>query len=378
MVRIFILMLALGTAFSISAQGPLITEFHYDDVYSSPQDSFEFVEVYLPDPQPTNLDDYHITLYQGSDNPPIALLGSIHRQKRLGEAILTGDTPNGMYYVVEFPDTMYLGFIFGGIENGPDGICFSGPGGEVYKFLSYEGVFTATEGPANGMTSTQTTSGNGTSGTPVQENNSTPTTNSLQQNGFDAWTYNVPFSLAAENTSDSGTGFPGNLPVNLNDYQVTKSGSDVLIEWSTAQEHGNEKFVVEHSRDGLSFSRKFEMPGAGNTSYQVNYRKMDKNVSDGLHYYRLVQYDYSGRKTYLGTKTVSINKEKNLKIYPTNAVDYLNVENHKYNAEFSIYSLQGFLMNQGVIENGIVNTSELPVGNYWIQVGDEKIRFNKL
>ncbi len=203
--RALLFLFCLGClSISTQAQGPLITEFHYDDSYMSPQDSFEFVEVYLPDPQPANLDEYHITLYQGSTIGGIATAGEIHRQKRLGEFILFGDTPNGAYYVVEFPDTFYLGSIFGGIENGPDeGICFSGPGGEVYEFLSYAGTVTAIEGPAIGLMSGQITSGNGSSGSPVQENNSTSTTRSLQQNGFGAWTYNVPFTLAAENMSNS-------------------------------------------------------------------------------------------------------------------------------------------------------------------------------
>jgi hypothetical protein len=40
-------------------------------------------------------------------------------------------------------------------KNGsPDGIALVNPSGKVIQFLSYEGSFTATNGPALGMTST--------------------------------------------------------------------------------------------------------------------------------------------------------------------------------------------------------------------------------
>jgi len=42
----------------------------------------------------------------------------------------------------------------GQVQNGaPDGIALLGPGAAVIQFLSYEGTFTATDGPANGLLS---------------------------------------------------------------------------------------------------------------------------------------------------------------------------------------------------------------------------------
>jgi len=76
------LLVIFSAVLSLSGQQPFISEFHYDDSYSQPQDSFEFVEVYLPDPQPANLNEYHITLYQGQALPSLDVeVGDIHRQK---------------------------------------------------------------------------------------------------------------------------------------------------------------------------------------------------------------------------------------------------------------------------------------------------------
>ncbi|MEM8526420.1 MAG: lamin tail domain-containing protein, partial [Bacteroidota bacterium] len=108
-----------------------INEFHYDN---DGADVNEFVEIFIPNPQPTNLSEYQIDLYNGND-------GEVYETVTLDQTIVTSDA-NGSYYVWE--ETL---------QNGPDGIALSGNCGLI-EFISYEGVFTATEGVANGIEST--------------------------------------------------------------------------------------------------------------------------------------------------------------------------------------------------------------------------------
>ncbi len=62
-----------------------------------------------------------------------------------------------------------------GLQNGaPDGVALVDNNGTVIQFLSYEGTFTASDGPANGMTSTDIG---------VSETNSSSATDSLQLSG---------------------------------------------------------------------------------------------------------------------------------------------------------------------------------------------------
>jgi hypothetical protein len=68
-----------------------------------------------------------------------------------GTDALSGTIPNqqGGY------GTVFLSYPLNGIQNGgPDGLALVNAGNSVVQFLSYEGSFTATNGPANGMTST--------------------------------------------------------------------------------------------------------------------------------------------------------------------------------------------------------------------------------
>ena len=108
-----------------------INEFHYDN---DGTDVNEFVEVFIPNPQPSDLSAYRIDLYNGSN-------GTSYDDITLDMTTISSDA-SGSYYVWETT-----------LQNGPDGIALAGPC-SLIEFLSYEGVFTATEGTADGIEST--------------------------------------------------------------------------------------------------------------------------------------------------------------------------------------------------------------------------------
>lgn len=111
-----------------------INEFHYDDAGT---DSGEAIE--LAGPAGTSLAGWTLVLYNGNGGGTygtIALSGVFTNQDD-GYGTLSFNGPAS------------------GIQNGsPDGFALVDPNGNVVQFLSYEGSFTATNGPAAGMTST--------------------------------------------------------------------------------------------------------------------------------------------------------------------------------------------------------------------------------
>lgn len=104
-----------------------INEIHYDNVGT---DTGEFIEI--ANTAGVDLTGWSVVLYNGADGRSyntIAISGS------------------GAFLTINLPAN--------GIQNGaPDGIALVNASGTVVQFLSYEGSFTATNGPANGMTST--------------------------------------------------------------------------------------------------------------------------------------------------------------------------------------------------------------------------------
>ena len=119
-----------------------LNEFHYDDVDG---DDAEFIEVRIADDQPTNLGEYRIVLYNGADGNFYSD-GNIEGSSETLDNLTVTCADGFCYYVWSLPQN--------GLQNGaPDGIALVGPDGLI-EFISYEGTFTANEGPASGTDST--------------------------------------------------------------------------------------------------------------------------------------------------------------------------------------------------------------------------------
>ena len=113
-----------------------ISEIHYDDVST---DNGEFIEVAVSDAYSDPLSSLSVVLYNGSG-------GAGYNTKTLDQ-FTPGANANGYtYYYFDYPTN--------GIQNGdPDGMALA-CGSSLIEFLSYEGTFTASNGPAAGTTST--------------------------------------------------------------------------------------------------------------------------------------------------------------------------------------------------------------------------------
>ncbi|WP_369056006.1 ExeM/NucH family extracellular endonuclease [Kineococcus terrestris] len=121
----------LPVASAAAPTAPFVSEVHYDNAGA---DVDEFVEVELP--AGSSSAGLSVVLYNGSGGASYATLPLPEATAGAAAQVVTVDGPAA------------------GIQNGsPDGIALV-RGAEVLEFLSYEGVFTATNGPAAGTTST--------------------------------------------------------------------------------------------------------------------------------------------------------------------------------------------------------------------------------
>ena len=121
------------SAFAPADGEVFINEIHYDNAGA---DAGESVEV--AGPAATSLDGWRLVPYNGNGggtySPIVTLSGALPDQ-------------DGGFGTVSVP--------IPGLQNGsPDGIALVDGGGTVRQFLSYEGTFTATNGQASGLTST--------------------------------------------------------------------------------------------------------------------------------------------------------------------------------------------------------------------------------
>lgn len=94
------------------------------------------------------------------------------------------------------------------------------------------------------------------------------------------------------------------LPVKFAGFSVARQNSDVLVQWSTAEESNALAFEVERSTDGNTWSRIASVPARGNSSSLTTYTYSDKNVTAALAYYRIRQVDIDGKSMYTSIQSV--------------------------------------------------------------------------
>ncbi|MGH8947134.1 MAG: ExeM/NucH family extracellular endonuclease [Acidimicrobiia bacterium] len=187
-----------------------VNELHYDN---DSTDTGEAIEI--AGPAGTDLSDWSVILYNGNGGG------------QYDTVTLTGTVPD------EGAGFGTLSFPRAGIQNGsPDGLALVDSADRVLQFLSYEGSFTATNGPANGLTSTDIG---------VAEGGSSPIGFSLQLTGtgasYEEFDWNPPAddSFGAINAGQtfSGTCTPSGgppppppppPPEDLEIYEVQGSG----------------------------------------------------------------------------------------------------------------------------------------------------------
>ena len=146
-----------------------INELHYDNAST---DTGEAVEV--AGAAGTDLSGWTLIGYNGNG-------GASYKTVNLSGVI--ADQGNGFGA---------LSFDFSGMQNGgPDGIALVDAAGNAVQFLSYEGSFAATNGPANGQTSTDIG---------VTETGSTPAGHSLQLTGEGTQYSDFTWQSASANT----------------------------------------------------------------------------------------------------------------------------------------------------------------------------------
>lgn len=174
-------LLAQGAA----AQSVFINEIHYDN---SGTDSGEAIEI--AGPAGTDLAGCSIVLYNGSG-------GATYNTTALSGVI--PDQQGGF-------GTVAVNYPTNGIQNGsPDGIALVGAADAVLQFLSYEGAFTAANGPASGLAS---------SDIGVAESSGTAAGDSLQLTGSGAspgdftWAAAAPGTFGAPNSGQTFAGSP--------------------------------------------------------------------------------------------------------------------------------------------------------------------------
>lgn len=160
--------------------------------------------------------------------------------------------------------------------------------------------------------------------------------------------YGTEHSFTA--TFDGGfSGFGGGdpssptFPVEFISFTAKQVGADVQLDWSTALEINSDRFEIERSEDGISFSKIGSLPSTGGQD-GADYQFYDLSPLVGSNIYRLRQVDLDGQYDYSPSVEVSFEAVLVAKIGPNPFQTHFSLEladagKHVY--EFELFDLKG-------------------------------------
>lgn len=164
------------------------------------------------------------------------------------------------------------------------------------------------------------------------------------------------------------------LPIELISFTANKDEERIILNWTTASEINNDKFIIEHSADGRSFDAIAEIKGAGTTNEKQVYSYIFEKPYTGMNYFRIKQMDYDGQSALSSIRTVNMKqviKGNGYVLSPNPVRDVLSISREGNAAgKLSVYDTQGKRIISNIsIENGqTIDVTTWVPGTYFFQI----------
>lgn len=160
------------------------------------------------------------------------------------------------------------------------------------------------------------------------------------------------------------------LAVELSQFYGEPQENRNYLNWSTLSEINSDRFVVEHSTDGINFREVGEVIAKGNSSSVSDYQFIHETNSV-QNYYRLKMIDFDGGINY--SELIFIQNDLEGILLSHVGTDFLILGLQDLEGSISVYDLSGqnvtptFVFNRDQ-ENYLINLDHLTSGIYIISV----------
>ncbi len=169
------------------------------------------------------------------------------------------------------------------------------------------------------------------------------------------------------------------LPIELLNFSLSPTDSQVKLNWSTATEQDNDYFQLERAGADRNFEPLAKIEGAVNSTVMQTYSYTDEAPLAGISYYRLVQVDLDGTVHYHNTLSYQDNAKGDLTLYPNPAKDQIIIGTEEMiGGVIELYDLSARLIQRSIITEKQSNLplSTLQPGMYMISVKYNGLRLN--
>ncbi len=167
------------------------------------------------------------------------------------------------------------------------------------------------------------------------------------------------------------------LPVTWRSFTAEKQNTSILLRWSTSSEQNSKNFIVQHSVDAANWSDIGIIMAAGNSTSVSDYSFIDKSPQTGNNYYRIMQSDLDGRKSYSEVRMVRFTDNKLAFSILNNPVTngILQIKMNQ-SANLSIYDSEGRLIWQKQLNPGTtpINLNAYSGGIYLLKTANQSER----
>ncbi len=161
------------------------------------------------------------------------------------------------------------------------------------------------------------------------------------------------------------------LPIKFLDFTGDATTRGNKLVWKTSSEYNNAGFKIERSVDGINFQTIGYIDGAGNRSSRSTYEFVDRSVTPGTYFYRIVQEDFSGSTQFSTVIKLEVENSGKLIMAPNPVENDLYISADKAISSLTIFDANGRALSTVEGPQSIVSVSELETGNYFIEVNYE-------
>lgn len=165
-----------------------------------------------------------------------------------------------------------------------------------------------------------------------------------------------------------------NLGIDLVYLDVEKTSErSAKIKWQTNTETNTDFYSVERSNDMLSWINIGTVAAAGNSESLINYSYNDNEVSSGIYYYRLKQFDINGEFTTYGPQSIIFGGNNSILAIPNPSnTGIFTISGASEKGEISIFDSKGLLISYGSLSSSsVIDLSRFDAGIYVAHIVDE-------
>jgi hypothetical protein len=174
------------------------------------------------------------------------------------------------------------------------------------------------------------------------------------------------------------------LPIKITDFTLTNINNEtVKINWSFLSDNSVEGFEIYHSND----ASKWDFIGKqlnDNASLHISYSITNPSPFNGLSFYKLKIIYKDGHVEYSDIRSVKLNKNALVKLYPNPAANFVTVETDFLAREnITLYNSKGQNITNTISIKKIntnsvqLNIEALPAGIYFVKSASQSVSFQK-